>query len=48
VSLPKLLLWAGAILLICYMFGVSPTGIISNVTHAVQTIHNSSTTGGHP
>ena len=47
-SLTKVLLWAGAILLICYMFGISPTGIIRDVSNAVQQVHNSSTTGGHP
>ena len=44
----KILLWAGVILLVCYMFGLSPAGIVSNVTHAVQQVHNSSTHGGHP
>lgn len=47
-SLPKFLLWAGAILLVCYMFGISPAGIIGSVSHAVQQVHNSSSTGGHP
>lgn len=44
----KLLLWAGVILLVCYMFGLSPAGIISSVTNAVQQVHHSSTTGGRP
>jgi hypothetical protein len=48
VSLTRVLLWAGAIVLICYMFGLSPKGIVSDVTNAVQQVHNSSTTGGHP
>jgi hypothetical protein len=44
----KVVLWAGVILLVCYMFGLSPGGIVSNVTHAVQQVHNSSTNGGRP
>ena len=44
----KILMWTGIILLVCYMFGVSPAGVIGNVTHAVQQVHNSSTNGGHP
>jgi hypothetical protein len=44
----KLLIWAGVILLICYMFGLSPAGIVRDAVNAVQQVHNSSTTGGHP
>lgn len=44
----KVLLWAGIILLVCYMFALSPVGIVNDVTHAVQQVHNSSNNGGHP
>lgn len=44
----KFLLWAGVILLVCYLFALSPIGIVHNVTHAVQQVHNSSVNGGRP
>jgi hypothetical protein len=43
----KFALWAVLILVVCYMFALSPVGIVSDVTHAVQQVHNSSTNGGH-
>lgn len=44
----KLLVWVATILVACYMLGISPVGIITDVTHAIQTVHNSSTTTGRP
>ena len=37
----KVILWAGIILLLSYMFHINVTGLLGSVTHAVQTVHNS-------
>lgn len=47
-ALRIILLWAGAIWLVCYMFGLSPVGIITDLTHAAKTVHDSSVNGGRP
>lgn len=46
--LRSLLLWAGAIWLVCYLFGLSPAGIIKDLVHGAQAAHNSSVNGGRP
>lgn len=44
----KFVLWSALILIVCYMFAISPIRVIGNATHAVQQVHNSSQNGGRP
>lgn len=40
-TLKQAIMWAVFLLLVIYMFHLNPTAIISDIVHAVQTVHNS-------